>query len=99
AEEMLQIAYDTIKANRSSEHKDVDPVLLHAIESHTEAHTKALEEELQELRAWKESASAVMNEMDLQAIGKKLGIGLGESISASIGPKIDELLERIKEVD
>src|SRR5690554_1220224 len=46
AEETLQIAYDTIKANQSSDHKDVDPVLLHAIESHTQAHTEGLRERL-----------------------------------------------------
>jgi len=51
AEEALQIAYDTIKANQSSEHKDVDPVLLHAIESHTAAHTAALRERVKELEA------------------------------------------------
>lgn len=49
AEDTLQIAYDTIKANQSSDHKDVDPVLLHAIESHTAAHTAALQEMVKEL--------------------------------------------------
>jgi hypothetical protein len=48
-------------------------------------------QELEELRAWKESAMKVMP--DFQEIGKLLNIPLGTSVSEQIIPKIKELKE------
>lgn len=52
----------------------------------------------QDLTAWKESASKVFKNLDLQAIGKTLGIGLGEDISVNVLPKIKELQEQNAEL-
>lgn len=52
----------------------------------------------QELTAWKESASKVFKNLDLQAIGKTLGIVLGEDVSTNVLPKIRELQERNAEL-
>lgn len=41
-----------------------------------------------ELKAWKESAQAVLDEIDLQAIGKELGVKLGDPIGPAILPGI-----------
>lgn len=51
-----------------------------------------------ELTAWKESASKVFKNLDLQAIGKTLGIGLGEDVSTNVLPKIKELQEQNAEL-
>ena len=48
----------------------------------------------QELQDWKESASKVFKNLDLQAIGKTLGIGLGEDVSTNVLPKIKELQDQ-----
>ena len=48
----------------------------------------------QELQDWKESASKVFKNLDLQAIGKTLGIGLGEDVSVNVLPKIKEIQEQ-----
>ncbi|OYD42311.1 hypothetical protein ACF3OC_08505 [Sphingobacterium cellulitidis] len=52
----------------------------------------------QELQDWKESASKVFKNLDLQAIGKTLGIGLGEDVSTNVLPKINELQEQNAEL-
>lgn len=49
-----------------------------------------------ELLAWKESAMRVLNALDLQSLGRKLGIGLGQSVSENLHAKVDGLLERVK---
>jgi hypothetical protein len=46
--------------------------------------------ELEELRAWKQSAIAVMP--DYQKIGNLLGVGLGESVHDKIIPALERLL-------
>ena len=74
AEETLQIAYDTIKANQSSEHKDVDPVLLHAIESHTASHTAGLRERVKELE------TATNRALEILEHRRQATPGLGASI-------------------
>lgn len=53
----------------------------------------------QELTAWKESASKVFKNLDLQTLGKTLGIGLGEDISVNVMPKIKELQEQNAELE
>lgn len=45
--------------------------------------------DIEDLIDWKESASKILNEIDLQAIGKELNVPLGESVSFG-------LLDRIK---
>jgi hypothetical protein len=55
------------------------------------SHLKEAGKELEELRAWKESAMKVMP--DFQEIGKLLNIPLGTSVSEQIIPKIKELKE------
>lgn len=52
----------------------------------------------QELTEWKESASKVFKNLDLQAIGKTLGIGLGEDVSTNVLPKVKGLIEQNKEL-
>jgi hypothetical protein len=44
--------------------------------------------EIDELIEWKNSAIAVLNDIDLQAIGKELSIPLGESVSKDLLGKI-----------
>lgn len=44
--------------------------------------------ELSELIEWKNSAIAVFNDIDLQAIGKELNVPLGESVSKNLLRKI-----------
>lgn len=45
------------------------------------------------LKVWKESALDIMNKMDLQAIGKEIGVPLGRSISEQVLPAIKKLKE------
>ncbi len=52
----------------------------------------------QELTDWKESASKVFKNLELQAIGKTLSIGLGEDVSVNVLPKIKELHEQNAEL-
>lgn len=51
------------------------------------------------LLAWKESALREINALDLQSLGRKLGIGLGQSVSENVHSKVDGLLERVKELE
>lgn len=55
--------------------------------------------EIDELKAWKESAMKELNALDLQSLGRKLGIGLGQSVSENVHAKVDGLLERVKELE
>lgn len=65
------------------------------IPSHmTEVAERYAQSQTQELTAWKQSASKVFKNLDLQAIGKTLGIGLGEDVSTNVIPKIKELQEQ-----
>jgi hypothetical protein len=52
---------------------------------------RQLESELNDALAWKESASIVMNKIDLQAVGKALNVPLGRDISSAILPGITAL--------
>lgn len=58
--------------------------------------TRALREENRQLLLWKESALEVMNKMDLQAIGKEIGLPLGSSIPEHVLPAIYKLKEEIE---
>ena len=55
-----------------------------------------LEREAVELRAWKDSAQRVESEWDAQAVGKLLGVPLGESIRANIQPRITAMLAALE---
>lgn len=52
------------------------------------------EERIKELEAWKESALSVMP--DMQAIGKAIGVGLGQSVHEKILPAIKRLKDMIR---
>lgn len=54
-----------------------------------------LKRQIAELERWKSEQTQVMNELDLQSLGLKLGIGLAKSISKELPSKIDELLLRV----
>ena len=63
----------------------------------------AKEAELADLRQWKESAMEVFAKIDLQEVGKEIGVRLGHDISPAILPWIinvkAELAERNRELD
>ena len=50
-----------------------------------------LRERNEELSAWKESATQVMNDLNLQAIGDELGFKLGSSIAPQVLPAIKKM--------
>jgi hypothetical protein len=51
--------------------------------------------ELEELRAWKESAMTCMNRLDLQAVGRALGVPLGRDVWVNILPGIQRLTSEL----
>lgn len=53
--------------------------------------------EVQQLRAWKKEQTYLMEQLDLQAIGKELGIGLGQTITDKILPAIKAFKRREEE--
>ncbi len=53
----------------------------------------------EELRQWKESAMTVLSKIDLQAIGKEIGVKLGEDISPKVLPAIKELKRELEEAE
>lgn len=57
-----------------------------------------LRAEVAELEAWKRGALSVMKEMDTQAVGKLLGVPLGQPIYAAIEPGIRRLMEENAEL-
>lgn len=63
------------------------------IESDARAH------EIHELQGWKQSALQVMNQTDLQAVGRELGLTLGANVPPNILPGIQKLKERIAELE
>lgn len=60
---------------------------------HDEAPYKSLIQELKDLRAWKESAMALESTWDEQAVGKLLGLKVGDNIRPAIEPGIRKLIE------
>lgn len=54
--------------------------------------------ELQELENWKRQALIVLEELDLQAIGKELNLPIGESVSKQMLPKLKEHKETVQRV-
>lgn len=50
-----------------------------------------------ELTNWKQQAITVLNEIDLQEIGKVLGVGLGESVGPHILPAIKKLTAELED--
>jgi len=88
-------------------HEDYPLMLtkLHTIDASLTLHkfmTKVAERyarsQTQELIDWKESASKVFKNLDLQTLGKTLGIGLGEDVSTNVLPKVKELIEQNAEL-
>jgi hypothetical protein len=72
---------------------------------HQEAAIAALEEannslaaRVGELEAWKESALAIENLWDVQAVGREIGVDLGESIRSQILPYIKRLKATLKNI-
>ena len=53
---------------------------------------------IQELEAWKESALATENLWDVQAVGREIGVDLGESIRSQILPYIKRLKATLKNI-
>ena len=51
-----------------------------------------------ELEAWKESALAIENLWDVQAVGREIGVDLGESIRPQILPYIKRLKATLKNI-
>lgn len=58
----------------------------------------SMQEELQQLRDWKESAMRVMNEIDLQECGNVLGVPLGQSISTEILPGLKKMRDALEKI-
>lgn len=52
---------------------------------------QAQADKIAELEEWKASAMAVMGSIDIQAVGKELGVKLGEPIGPAILPGIRAL--------
>lgn len=75
-------------------HTGIDKMQYH----HDQIAQRYAQYQTQELTAWKESASKVFKNLDLQAIGKTLGIGLGEDVSVNVLPKVKELQEQNAEL-
>ncbi len=50
-----------------------------------------------QLTSWKQQAITVLNEIDLQEIGKVLGVGLGESVGPHILPAIKKLTAELED--
>ena len=72
---------------------------------HQEAAIAALEEannslaaRVAELEAWKESALATENLWDVQAVGREIGVDLGEPIRSQILPYIKRLKATLKNI-
>lgn len=58
-----------------------------------------LKRRIEELEAWKESAMQVLNDVNLQKIGKILKVPLGASIAEKIVPSLLAMQARIKELE
>jgi|GEM_PF-5244355 len=61
------------------------------------ARAEAAEAERDTLKAWKESSMKEWADLDIQGIGKALGVRLGDSIPLSVLPKIQELKAQLAE--
>lgn len=55
--------------------------------------------ELRELETWKTSQLKVESVWDEQAVGRLLGVPLGQSIRAAIQPSIEKLQQRVAELE
>lgn len=64
-----------------------------------EARLAAKDAELADLRNWKESAMTVFSKIDLQEIGKEIGVRLGHDISPAILPWIVKVKAELAEKD
>ena len=60
--------------------------------------TGVTSEDYDRLTDWKESMMKVHNELDLQGIGKALGLPLGSSIAPQVLPKVKVLIEQNTEL-
>lgn len=55
-----------------------------------------LEKSNKELTDWKESASRLLNDLDLQGIGKELNLPYGTDIALQVLPKIKEFVTMLE---
>lgn len=74
---LLELCYSGKPINEKSPNLEV-----------TISYLKQLKKEVENLVSWKTQASEVLKGIDLQAIGKELGVGLGESISENLLDKV-----------
>lgn len=56
-----------------------------------ESPASSMQGEADELRDWKESATKILDKINLQEVGKVLGVGLGQDIAINILPEIKAL--------
>lgn len=59
---------------------------------------RRLEQQRDELQAWKDSQLAVEAQWNPQVVAQLLGIGLGQDIRANIQPKIEEMIRQRDEL-
>jgi len=65
-----------------------------------QSYRQPLEQEVEQFKAWKESAMTVMNNIDLQECAKVIGLPWGADISTSILPALKSMkaeVERLKQ--
>jgi hypothetical protein len=74
---------------------DWDAMPTHMKVAYLEQAAEAIEacgaDELDDLLRWKSEAMKVMDDLDLQEIGKEMGLRLGDNIAVKILPYIKEL--------
>lgn len=96
--EMLQAQIDFI--NQEIENlKEQNRELREAAEKCKPAEPAPLFNELQELRAWKESTLAVDRQWDPQALAAMLGARPGDNVRAVIQREVSKLVERVKQLE
>jgi antitoxin component of MazEF toxin-antitoxin module len=96
--EMLQSQIDNLK-QEIDYLKDQIRELKDTIETIKPAEPESLLSELQELRAWKESALAVDRQWDPQALAVMLGARPGDNVRAVIQREVTKLIERVKQLE
>ena len=67
------------------------------VEGYFTARKQSLQE-IEQLKAWKESTMKVMNKIDLEGISKEIPVRLGEDISSKILPAIKSMKAEIEQL-
>jgi len=86
-----------LKEHERQTHETLGTIL--GTDDSLEQKAKALKAERDRLRDWKESAMALEATWDIQAVGKALGVPLGEPIHPAVLPGIIRLREALEEID